>query len=91
MRGGYDKDQAFFGELTELNMWSYILDDDKIKQKAQCKDWTKGNIVAWERANLKAHNVATKDIDNASSLCSKHRQLVIFPQKVVWSEAKEDL
>ena len=89
MRGGYAAYQAFFGDLTELNVWSYILDDVKITKMAQCKDWIRGNAVSWEKANLKAHNVIVKDMEDASSLCSKRHRLVIFPQKVTWSEAKE--
>lgn len=89
MRGGYDKFQAFIGDLTELNIWNHIVGDEKLTEIAQCKDnGAKGNVVAWEKANLKAHNVVLKDLKDASSLCFEHHNFVIFPQKVIYSQAK---
>ena len=38
MRGGFDKFQAFLGDLAELNVWSQILDEESIMKKARCKD-----------------------------------------------------
>lgn len=89
LRGGYDKYQAFFGDLTELNVWDYTLDDIKIEKMANCKDLTKGNVVAWEKTNLKAHNVIVTDIEDARSLCSVRHRLAIFPQKVIYDQAIE--
>lgn len=89
MRGGYDKFQAFMGDLTELGLWNYIVADNKIREMAICKDWTKGNVVAWEKRYINAHNVILKDLEDRSSLCIDRHRLVIFPQKVIYSQAKE--
>ena len=89
MRGGYDKFQAFIGDLTELNIWSYLVGDNKIREMAQCKDWTKGSLVVWEKNSIISHNVIIKELEDASSLCIDNHRLVIFPQKVQYSRAKE--
>ena len=90
MRGGFDSDQAFLGDLSELNLWNYTMNDMDIMAMALCKDWRKGNLVAWERSNLVLNNVIVTDLPNSLALCSLHRQYVIFPEKVRYPEAKEN-
>ena len=89
MRGGYDKTQTFFGDLAEFNLWSYILDDNQINNMGHCKDWTQGNMVAWKKVNWETNNVVLNYIEDARSICSELHNLVIFPQKVAYSQAVE--
>ena len=49
---GYDVDQAFRGDITELNMWDKILDETDIDRMAQCRYFPKGNVVSWEKSKL---------------------------------------
>jgi hypothetical protein len=35
IRGSFDKCQAFLGDLSELNVWSYILEEESIIQRAR--------------------------------------------------------
>ena len=46
MRGGFDNQQAFLGDLSELNLWNYTMQDIDVLQMASCRDGRKGNIVA---------------------------------------------
>ena len=89
MRGGYDKTQTFFGDLAEFNLWSYIVDDKQINDMGHCKDWTQGNMVAWKKVNWETNNVVLNYIEDAPSICSELHNLVIFPQKVAYSQAVE--
>ena len=45
-RGRYDKEQAFRGSISELNMWDYVLDTKNISDLAVCKKIEKGNIIS---------------------------------------------
>ena len=89
MRGEFEKFQAFIGDLAEFNLWNYMLDDKHIIDMAQCKDWTKGNVVAWDKDNITAHNVDMEDLWNASTLCSEQQTFVIFPERVTFAQAKQ--
>ena len=52
----------YSGEITELNMWSEILDQSKIALLASCKSFEKGNVVAWLQNNFTIHAVAVRAI-----------------------------
>ena len=62
MRGGFEKEQAFLGHLSELNIWNLTLSDLDILEMASCKTQMKGNIVAWDISILIRHNVVVKDV-----------------------------
>ena len=58
-----------------------------IMKMATCKTWLKGNIVSWEKSNPILKNVVLTDLLDPPTLCLKHHQYVIFPEKVPYPEA----
>ena len=40
MRGGFNNYQSFLGDLSELNVWDYAMNDMDIMAMALCKNWT---------------------------------------------------
>ena len=88
MRGGFSKDEAFIGQLSELNIWNRTLVNEDILGLASCKQILEGNIVAWKKSALSLHNVVIEDIPSHSLFCTPYKQHVIFPQKMRLEEAK---
>ena len=89
MRGNFHYEQAFIGDLAELNVWNYILDDVEIVKKANCKDYSNGNVVFWAKSNIMAHSVIISNIEDSKSFCDADRRFVIFPERVVFPRAIE--
>ena len=52
IRGDFDEYQAFIGDLAELNIWNFVFNQTEIINMAQCKNWRKGNVVAWRKQNI---------------------------------------
>ena len=89
IRGGFDKKQAYLGELAELNIWNYTLPDADIFDMASCNRLFRGNIVAWERSNLTLHNVMIADEEDHSTFCIVPRKYFIIPEKTRFPESKQ--
>ena len=87
MRGGFDKGQASIGDLSEFNLWNYVLSEVKVSDLAKCKDFERGNIVSWEKSAIETHNVLVGDLQDSTSLCSKEQRFVIFPKRMIFSQA----
>ena len=52
LRGGFDKHQAYFGDLSQFQIWDYTLDYSDVLDIARCKKWPKGNIVTWDQSSF---------------------------------------
>ena len=89
MRGAYDPNEAYLGDLSELNIWNYTLQSSDIRNMATCRTGTNGNIFAWEKSNLILHNVTLSDVSDLSQFCEKEKRYVIFPDKLRYPEAKD--
>ena len=89
MRGGFDKYQAYIGDLAEFNIWNYTLSESEIREMASCNKLVKGNIVAWEQSDWITNNVLITDLPEKVNLCSNYQKYVIFPERVRYLEAKE--
>ena len=48
IRGQYELDQLFNGDIAELNIWNMVLDNKIILDMAKCNILPKGNIKAWD-------------------------------------------
>ena len=46
-RGGFEKEQVFVGDITELNFWNFTLGEQDINNMGNCKLFKKGNIISW--------------------------------------------
>ena len=86
IRGGFEKDQAYLGYLSEFNVWNYTLDEKDIFKMGSCNTQIKGNIVAWEISGLLKHNIPVRDIKDISFFCSNSSKYVIFPEKMSFSQ-----
>ena len=89
IRGAYDKNEAFLGDLVELNIWSKRLVAHDMKKMASCEMATKGNILAWEKSNFNLYNGDVEESLDLSELCIKPEKYVIFPVKLSYRDAKE--
>ena len=84
---GFDSEQMFLGELTELNMWDRVLENVTIKHLSECKDVGNGNMISWRKENFKFFDSNTYDIA-LTELCSDESKLVVFPQMYNYEESK---
>lgn len=75
--------------MTGFNIWNYTLNESDIKDIADCHSWPKGNIVGWEKNNMKSRNVLFNPLLDTSSLCVKEKEYFIFPEKVLYSTAHD--
>ena len=88
IRGKYEASQMYSGEITELNMWSKILDSSMIESLASCKSFEKGNIIAWSKKSFKIYKAKETKIKDLSFLCKPPKQHVIFPEATTLENAK---
>ena len=95
IRGGFDRSQAFMGNLSGFNVWNYTLSRSEIYSIATCKDFENGNVVAWDlkdwitNKKFGIHNVTMTKFSYLTTLCNINHQLVIFPKRVHYYEAKD--
>ena len=85
--GGFEAEQVFVGDITNLNMWNYILDEDTIHKIGKCHNFEKGNIIGWDIENFETNQVIIEDLQNKDDLCASSEQLLVFPKKRSWSAA----
>ena len=81
VRGGYYHTQLYIGEISELNMWNYTLDDRTITEIAHCKKIPKGNIIKWSLQEWKINRATITEVSDRKLFCQNDKQLVIFPQR----------
>ncbi|XP_061079326.1 C-reactive protein-like [Conger conger] len=54
--GDFDAKQSFVGEISDVNMWDYILSEGQIKALYSCSGHVpKGNILDWETTPYQIH------------------------------------
>ena len=46
MKGAFDRNEAFLGDLAQFNMWNTTLENKRIRQMASCKTTSKGTVVS---------------------------------------------
>ena len=62
--GEFSVDQLFHGELSEVNLWDEILDDDSILAMSNCEIALKGSAISWNEDLITNHGPLTQyDID----------------------------
>ena len=88
MRGGYDIEQVFIGDITELNMWDKILEDQDIEKMAHCTYFPKGNVVTWDKTKFKINKAQVKMLEERKAVCKKSKQLFMFASRMSLVEAR---
>ncbi|KAJ8374094.1 hypothetical protein SKAU_G00046740 [Synaphobranchus kaupii] len=55
--GDFDAAQSFVGEISDVNMWDYVLPESQIKALQSCgtRHVPKGNIFDWETIEYQIH------------------------------------
>ena len=86
--GGYDSAQLFNGEIAELNMWNTALSKRQVEKLSNCSLHTKGNIIAWEENRFIMNQVRTEKLKSLSEFCNRNKELIIFPEKRSFEDAK---
>ena len=79
--GGFQRTQVFSGDVAELNIWNYHLNQTIIQTMAECKSLVRGNIKSWERRNLVVNNAEIVPIFEDDLFCRPQRRLIIFPKR----------
>ncbi|XP_068220245.1 uncharacterized protein [Palaemon carinicauda] len=88
--GGFQRDQSYSGEITDLNFWSRNLDQDLMKMMANCKYFEEGDALPWSNQSWKIHGdirwitYARKDICN-----EKTRRITFFPDRFDLTSARK--
>ncbi|XP_036437162.1 pentraxin fusion protein-like [Colossoma macropomum] len=57
--GDFDESQSFVGEITDVNMWDYVLTGDQIRHFND-KVWVgpEPNVINWDTVQYKGHGTA---------------------------------
>ena len=87
LKGNFDEYQAFRGDLSELNMWNYILEDNEIEMIGKCRKRGRGNVISWDLENFDLFNISKRKLENFQNLCNTEESMIIFPQKLPHASA----
>ncbi|TNN65764.1 Pentraxin fusion protein [Liparis tanakae] len=53
--GGFDAKQSFVGEISDINMWDFVLPEKTVRDVFVGKRVVRGEVLDWESAELKMH------------------------------------
>ena len=87
LKGGFESEQAFVGDITELNIWNFTLDKTTINSLGNCKSFEKGNVIAWNLDNFEIQNVKIEELSMIEDFCKTAEELLVFPKKISWNAA----
>ena len=87
--GEFSVTQLFNGDLSELNLWNTVLQDDDILSLGQCKTVRKGNILPWEKKWIKNHGAFMKDGIDSKSFCKDELRFIVFPKRAPLPNARD--
>ena len=88
LKGEFSTGQLFNGELSEVNIWNSVLNDDQILALGNCKSNEKGNVVAWDRNSIKNHGAFIEESFDTNIFCRKEETFVVLPRRLPLSIAK---
>ena len=88
IRSGYQPEQAFMGDIAEVNVWDYLLDAETIHSMAKCRVSLQGNVTRWDISELNINEAQVVNVLNNTLFCQPERNLVIFPERMSLSMAK---
>jgi hypothetical protein len=88
IKGRYELSQMFNGEISELNIWNQSLDDQTILNIAKCKEFSRGNIVDWDKKKYLVNKAKIKEGIDPTLFCKRDPKYVFFPQVETLENAK---
>ena len=80
-RGKYDREQAYRGNISELNLWDSVLTDKEVLDIGTCRKQGKGNVITWGKGQFKLYNVTEHKIEDVVKLCTPEEKIFVFPEK----------
>ena len=83
------EDHAFFGSISEFNLWDVHLRPSSVEAAANCKTLFKGNVVAWQKKNFLVKNALIKETKSISQFCSYEMMHVVFHKSQSFQSANE--
>ena len=63
---GYTPSHAFFGRITELNIWDSVLTQHQMEKMSDRETFPKGNVVSWKTQNIQVKGLNLSDIQSLS-------------------------
>ena len=84
---GFDREQAFLGNISGLNLWDRMLTLSEIEDLTRCRTEAQGNAVAWKRNNYKVVKATVYTIKNKDYFCARKPIWIFFPGRRVVSDA----
>ncbi|KAI5621598.1 neuronal pentraxin-1, partial [Silurus asotus] len=58
--GRFDATQSFVGEMSDLQVWSRVLNSQEINNQASCSSHLTGDVIAWSESIVELHGGVTK-------------------------------
>ena len=89
LKGDYSASQAFYGSISELNIWNKVLNQSDIMKMANNLAFRKGNVISWQKQNFIFHGTNPLEIPDVKTFFNVRRRFVIFPRKKLLSVANE--
>ena len=89
IRGGFEEEQAFFGSISGLNIWSTFMSSTMIENMARCRNYETGNVLAWEKEKFVFKDVIVRSVNQTDSFCKSKKRFVIFPQRYLLGSASD--
>ena len=80
------------GRFTDFNVWDFLLPDSAMRRFTLCKGRMMGSLLPWRgedwmmTSGIEQDEYSVEEEDWAD-ICSPPSPYIIFPSKVVWSEA----
>ena len=80
-RGKYDAGQAYRGNISEINLWDFVLSEDAVEDIGLCRERARGNVIKWEKSKFKLYNITWDRIEDVSKFCTPEKNIFVFPEK----------
>ncbi|XP_068203826.1 uncharacterized protein [Palaemon carinicauda] len=86
--GGRDPEQTFSGYLSQVNIWDYLLNEDDIKNIAECRINLRGNIIS---SDITPFETSQAEIDTAeiTTFCQASKKAIFIPEQMYPDQAIE--
>ena len=70
---------AFFGRLTDFNIWSQVLTEEQAQKWTSCAMEAKGDLLDWSTATWRSQGLHKERVEK-SEVCSVHQvqELIVF-------------
>ncbi|KAG7176563.1 Neuronal pentraxin-2-like 1 [Homarus americanus] len=80
--GGFQPEQSFSGEFTELNVWREVIDEDSIRQLSSCGVYVEGDALGWSRQSWQTLGGVAWVSRPREAVCdASTRRLTFFPHR----------